>query len=101
MADLTGEKRGHSLRQIAEQLNAEGHKPRRGGLWHPGTATRIVDDHLSPGRIRPLSSRPSDALKKGGSGRRSVKHQLELDTRVMEHRPAGVVLVVSDTHYRR
>jgi len=89
------------LRQIAEQLNAEGHKPRRGGLWHPGTATRIVDDHLSPGRIRPLSSRPSDALKKGGSGRRTVKHQLALDTRALALSPAGAELVDTAAQARR
>jgi DNA invertase Pin-like site-specific DNA recombinase len=36
-------KRGLSLRQIAKELNAKGHKPRRGGIWHPGSVTRIVE----------------------------------------------------------
>jgi len=34
---------GKSLRAIAETLNAEGVKPRRGQAWHPGVIVRLVD----------------------------------------------------------
>jgi site-specific DNA recombinase len=34
---------GKSLRAIAETLNAEGVKPRRGRAWHPGVLVRLMD----------------------------------------------------------
>jgi site-specific DNA recombinase len=34
---------GKSLRAIAETLNAEGVKPRRGRAWHPGVIVRLVE----------------------------------------------------------
>jgi DNA invertase Pin-like site-specific DNA recombinase len=33
---------GQSYRQIAARLDAEGHRPRSGGVWHPTTVARIV-----------------------------------------------------------
>ena len=38
--ELRGE--GASLRRIAAQLEAEGHKPKRGGRWHPETLRRVL-----------------------------------------------------------
>jgi DNA invertase Pin-like site-specific DNA recombinase len=38
---LRGE--GKSFRGIAETLNAERTKPRRGRAWHPGVLARLVD----------------------------------------------------------
>jgi DNA invertase Pin-like site-specific DNA recombinase len=40
MHSLSGE--GASLRQIAETLNGEGHKAKRGGPWHPQTVARAL-----------------------------------------------------------
>jgi len=34
---------GSSLRQIADQLNAEGLRPKRGGMWHPMTVGRVLE----------------------------------------------------------
>ena len=36
-------KAGKSLRQIAGQLNAEGLKPKRGGVWHSMTISRVLE----------------------------------------------------------
>ncbi len=36
--------RGRSLRQIAQELNGKGRKPRRGREWHPGTVTRLLQE---------------------------------------------------------
>jgi len=33
---------GKSLRQIADHLNAAGHAPKRGGIWHPMTVGRVL-----------------------------------------------------------
>jgi DNA invertase Pin-like site-specific DNA recombinase len=33
---------GKSLRQIADHLNTEGHAPKRGGVWHPVTVSRVL-----------------------------------------------------------
>lgn len=35
-------RQGKSLREIAEVLTAEGHKPRRSDRWHPQTIARII-----------------------------------------------------------
>jgi len=40
MAELR--ERGQSLRQIAYQLEIEGHRPKRGGQWHPSTVARAL-----------------------------------------------------------
>lgn len=40
IAELHGA--GRSLRQIAETLTAEGHRPRRSDVWHPQSLARIV-----------------------------------------------------------
>jgi DNA invertase Pin-like site-specific DNA recombinase len=34
---------GHSLRQIAALLDAEGATTKRGGIWHPSTLARLLD----------------------------------------------------------
>ena len=39
--DLRSE--GKSLRQIAEVLTAEGHRPKRSNQWHPYTVKRVLD----------------------------------------------------------
>ena len=33
---------GHSVRAIAAALTGEGHRPKRGGQWHPETVRRII-----------------------------------------------------------
>lgn len=33
---------GHSLRSIADALQAEGHRPKRGDRWHPQTLARVL-----------------------------------------------------------
>jgi DNA invertase Pin-like site-specific DNA recombinase len=39
---LTLRAAGQSVRAIADTLTAEGHKPKRGGAWHPETIRRIL-----------------------------------------------------------
>lgn len=34
---------GRSLREIAEALNEDGVRPKRGGRWHPATVARVVE----------------------------------------------------------
>ena len=36
---------GRSLRQIADVLDAEGHRAKRGGSWHPNAVRRVLDRH--------------------------------------------------------
>ena len=35
-------RRRRSLREVAAILDAEGHRPRSGGAWHPGSLRRIL-----------------------------------------------------------
>jgi DNA invertase Pin-like site-specific DNA recombinase len=36
---------GASLRQIADALDAEGHRAKRGGRWHPNAVRRVLERH--------------------------------------------------------
>lgn len=37
------QRKGLSLREIARSLEADGHRPRRGGEWHPTQVARLVE----------------------------------------------------------
>ncbi len=44
--------RGNSLRSIADTLEREGHKSKRGGSWHPTTLSRALRRAAGPGPRR-------------------------------------------------